>query len=55
MIWSVSVTVVGFCFAAMSLALHYAFAGRSLVLWLIDGGFQIARFVVFGLVFGLWR
>jgi hypothetical protein len=47
--------VVGTCFAAASLGLNYAFAGRGLTLWLIDGGFHIARFVVFGLVLGLWH
>ena len=47
--------VVGLCFAAASLGLNYAFAGRGLTLWLIDGGFHIARFVVFSLVLGLWH
>ena len=45
--------VVGIFFAASSLGLHYAFAGRPLRLWLIDSGFQVARFVLIGLVFGL--
>jgi Protein of unknown function (DUF1761) len=45
--------VVGLFFAAAGLGLHYAFAGRPLTLWLIDGGFQVARFVVLGVVFGL--
>jgi hypothetical protein len=47
--------VVGVCFAAASLGLNYAFAGRGLTLWLIDGGFHIVRFIVFGLVLGLWH
>jgi hypothetical protein len=47
--------VVGTCFAAASLGLNYAFAGRGLTLWLIDGGFHIVRFLIFGLIFGLWR
>lgn len=45
--------VVGLFFAAAALGLHYAFAGRPLTLWAIDGGFQVARFVLLGLVFGL--
>jgi hypothetical protein len=45
--------VVGLFFAASALALHYAFAGRPLALWLIDGGFQVVRFVLLGVVFGL--
>src|SRR5688572_9163572 len=46
--------VVGLFFAASGLGLHYAFAGRPVALWLIDGGFQVARFVLLGVVFGLW-
>jgi hypothetical protein len=45
--------VVGLFFAASSLGLHYAFAERPVELWLIDGGFQVARFVLFGVVFGV--
>ena len=45
--------VVGLFFAAAGLGLHYAFADRGLALWLIDGGFQVARFVLLGVVFGL--
>jgi Protein of unknown function (DUF1761) len=45
--------VVGLFFAASALGLHYAFAGRPPALWLIDGGFQVARFVLLGVVFGL--
>jgi hypothetical protein len=45
--------VVGLFFAASAIGLHYAFAGRPLELWLIDGGFQVARFVLLGVVFGL--
>ncbi len=45
--------VVGVFFAATTLGLHYAFAGRGLKLWIIDGGFEVARFVLLGVVFGL--
>jgi hypothetical protein len=45
--------VVGVFFAASALGLHYAFARSKLSLWLIDGGFQVARFVLLGLIFGL--
>jgi hypothetical protein len=45
--------VVGLFFVATPLGLHYAFSGRGLTLWLIDGGFQVARFVLLGVVFGL--
>jgi hypothetical protein len=45
--------VVGLFFAAAGLGLHYTFAGRPLALWAIDGGFQVARFVLLGVVFGV--
>ena len=45
--------VVGVFFATASLGFHYAFAGRPVELWLIDGGFEVARFVLLGAVFGL--
>lgn len=45
--------VVGVFFSASPLGLHYAFAGRRLTLWLIDGGFQVVRFVLLGVVFAL--
>ena len=46
--------IVGACFAAASLGINYAFAARGLTLWLIDAGFHVARFTLFGLVLGLW-
>lgn len=45
--------VVGLFFAAPALGLHYAFAGRGLTLWLIDGGFEVVRFMLLGVVFAL--
>ena len=41
------------CFVAASLGMTYQFANLSLLLWLIDGGYHVARFIVFGLVLGL--
>jgi hypothetical protein len=45
--------VVGMFFTGTTLGMHYAAAGRPVKLWLIDGGFEVARFVLIGLVFGL--
>lgn len=45
--------VVGVCFVALSFSINYLPAGRSFKLLLIDGGFHIVRFTLFGLVFGL--
>lgn len=46
--------VAGVAWVASSLGINYLFAERSLKLWLIDGGYHTARFVLFGLVLGLW-
>lgn len=45
--------LVGFGFVAASFGINYQFAQRSFRLWLIDGGYHVAQFVVFGLVLGL--
>jgi hypothetical protein len=47
--------VIGACFVATSFGINYQFANRSTVLWLIDAGYHIAQFLVFGLVLGLWH
>lgn len=39
---------------AASFGINYQFAQRSFKLWLIDGGYHIAQFLLFGVVFGLW-
>lgn len=46
---------VGFCFVAASFGINYQFAQRSFKLWLIDGGYHTAQFLIFGLVLGLWH
>lgn len=45
----------GFCFVAASFGINYQFAQRSFKLWLIDGGYHTAQFLIFGLVLGLWH
>ncbi len=47
--------IAGAGFVAASLGMTYQFANLSLLLWLIDGGYHIARFVLFGLILGLWH
>lgn len=47
--------MVGLAFVAMSFAINYAFAQRSLKLWLIDGGYHTLQFALYGLVLGLWH
>ena len=45
----------GLCWVAASFGIDYLFAGRSLKLWLIDGGYHTAQFTLFGVVLGLWH
>lgn len=47
--------LAGFGVAATSFGINYAFAGRSLKLWLIDGGYHTLQFAVYGMIFGLWH
>jgi uncharacterized protein DUF1761 len=45
--------LIGICFAAFSLATNYMFEGRSMRLFLINGGYHVVRFGLVGLAFGL--
>jgi len=47
--------LVGAAWVATSFGINYAFAGRSLKLWLIDGGYHVLQFVAYGLIIGLWH
>jgi hypothetical protein len=47
--------IVGACFVMASFGINYQFAGRSTVLLLIDGGYHVMQFLLFGLVLGLWH
>ena len=47
--------VAGLFFVAMSFGINYAFAQRSLRLWLIDGGYHVLQFTLYGLILGAWR
>lgn len=40
--------------AATSFAINYQFAGRSTKLLLIDGGYHVVQFLLYGLILGLW-
>lgn len=52
-------TAYGFCagltWVAASFGINYLFAGRSLTLWLIDGGYHTLQFTLYGLILGLWQ
>ncbi|HEY0505415.1 MAG TPA: DUF1761 domain-containing protein [Lysobacter sp.] len=47
--------VVGLFFVAMSFGINYAFAQRSLKLWMIDAGYHIVQFSLYGLILGAWH
>jgi hypothetical protein len=47
--------IVGTAWVATCFGINYQFADRSPLLWLIDGGYHTAQFVLFGLVLGLWH
>lgn len=46
---------VGLFFVAMSFGINYAFAQRSLKLWLIDSGYHTVQFTLYGLILGAWH
>ena len=46
--------IVGAGLVAASFGINYQFANRTLTLWLIDGGYHVAQFVLFGVVLGVW-
>jgi hypothetical protein len=47
--------IVGVCFVGASFGINYQFSGRSMTLWLIDGGYHVAQFAVYGLILGSWH
>jgi hypothetical protein len=46
---------IGLCWVASSFGINYLFAGRSLKLLLIDGGYHTLQFTLYGLILGLWH
>ena len=46
---------IGICFVATSLGTNYLFTNRSFILFLIDGGYIVTQFLIFGLIIGLWK
>ena len=47
--------IAGSCFVAASFGVNYQFADRSVTMWLVDGGYHTAQFVIFGFILGLWH
>jgi len=46
--------LVGACFAATGTAINYLYTGRGFKLTLIDGGYHLARFVIYAAILGTW-
>lgn len=47
--------LTGVCFVATSFGVNYAFAGKRLAIFLIDAGYHILQFVLYGVILGLWH
>ncbi|MCS5710394.1 DUF1761 family protein [Candidatus Berkiella aquae] len=47
--------LAGLCWVGTSLGITYAYANRSIKLFLIDAGYHAIQFVVYGIILGLWR
>lgn len=47
--------LVGGGCAAACFGINYQFAGKPFSLWLIDGGYHIGQFLLYGLILGLWH
>ncbi len=47
--------IAGLGLVATSFGINYQFAQRSFKLWLIDGGYHAAQFLIFGAILGVWH
>ena len=50
----VSGALIGLFIVMAAMGINYQFAKRSLKHWLIDGGFQVGRFIFMGVILGAW-
>jgi hypothetical protein len=46
---------IGACWVATSFGINYQFASRTFKLFLIDAGYHVAQFSLYGLILGLWH
>jgi Protein of unknown function (DUF1761) len=47
--------MVGGGFVAACFGINYQFANKPAALWLIDGGYHVGQFLLYGLILGLWH
>jgi len=45
----------GLCWVGASFGINYLFEGKSLKLFLINGGYHTVQFTLYGVVLGLWH
>jgi hypothetical protein len=45
---------VGLAFVAGSFGINYLFGGNSFKLWLVNAGYHVVQFALYGLVLGFW-
>lgn len=46
---------IGICFVATSMGINYLYQRKSLLLWIIDAGYQVAFLTLMGLILGAWQ
>jgi hypothetical protein len=46
---------IGIFFVAMSMGINYLYQRKSIKLWLIDAGYQIAFLGIQGMIIGAWH
>lgn len=46
---------IGSCWVATSFGINYQFASRTFKLFLIDAGYHVAQFTLYGIILGLWH
>jgi hypothetical protein len=46
---------IGACWVATSFGINYQFANRTFKLFLIDAGYHVAQFTLYGVILGLWH
>ena len=45
----------GLCWVAAAFGVNYLYEGRSLRLWLINGGYNVVAYTVMGTILGAWH
>jgi hypothetical protein len=46
---------VGVIWVGGSFGINYLFGGKSFKLWLVNAGYHVLQFLLYGVIFGLWH